>query len=187
MRIKFEKNSLGHYSDEKIKNFQINLEVLFKVVVKEIRQGTLRHLVDVFPEKSLWIVVPVTDENGNTVFEKVRAVLVNYKLCPNSPMEVFDEYGRWWEIENTDVAFFNEEDATKMEFFSNFLIILENKKNNLIEILGKSPIEVFGEENCPSYEETMKFAIKILEDLESTIGFIATVKKIIDEIGTENE
>lgn len=183
-KIKFEKNSLGCFTDEKTKEYQINLEVLFKRVSNEIRQGTIRHLVDVFSDKVLWIVVPVT-KNGNTVFEKVRAVIVNFNLCPNSPMEMFDEYGRWWEIKKTDVAFLKEEDADKMEFFSNLIIVLENKKNNLIEILKKSPIEIFGEENCPSYEECMEFAIKILADLENVIGFIFAAKKIISEIGED--
>ena len=183
-KINFEKDSLGNFTNEKVKNFQINLEVLFKGVIKEIRQGTIRHLVDVFPEKALWIVVPVTNENGNTVFEKVRALLVNSNLCPN-PMELFDEYGSWWEIKKTDVAFLNEEDANKMEFFSNLITVFENKKNNLIEILHKSPIEVFGEDNYPSYEECMEFAIKILADLENVIGFIVAAKKIISEIGED--
>lgn len=164
-------------------------------MIGEHINGTVRKLHDVFADKLLWIVVPVTDEDGITVFEKVRALLANVGECPlnidaDCPFKngkMFDEFGRWWDIEDTDVAFTDEDDACKMEFFSNVASVFENKADFLIKLSEKTPVEIFGEDNCPSYEETVEFAETVMEDLEHTMGFIAATKVIISEIGEEEQ
>ena len=194
-KITFERDNDGCFTNENVANYSISTKTLVGAMIGEIINGTVRKLHDIFSDKLLWIVVPVTDEDGNTVFEKVRALLTNDGECPldidsDCPFKngkMFDEFGRWWDIEDTDVAFTDEEDANKMEFFSNLLAIFETKADFLTELTHKSPVEIFGEDNCPSYEEVVAFAENVMEDLEHTLGFIAAAKVIISEIGTEEE
>lgn len=193
MKITFERDNDGCFTNENVANYSIPTKTLVGAMVEELINGTVRKLHDVFTDKLLWIVVPVTDEDGITVFEKVRALLTNDGECPlnidaDCPFKngkMFDEFGRWWDIEDTDVAFTNEEDANKMEFFSNVASVFENKADFLIKLSEKTPVEIFGEDNCPSYEETLEFAENVMEDLEHTLGFIAAAKVIISEIGEE--
>lgn len=194
-KITFERDNDGCFTNENVANYSISIRTLVGAMVGEIINGTVRKLHDVFADKILWIVVPVTDEDGITVFEKVRALLTNDGKCPlnidaNCPFKngkMFDEFGRWWDIEDTDVTFTDEEDANKMEFFSNLLYILKKKEEFLTELTNKSPVEIFGEDNCPPYEETVMFAETVMEDLAHTMGFIAAAKIIISEIGTDEE
>lgn len=195
MKITFERDNDGCFTNENVANYSISTKTLMDAMIGELINGTVRKLHDVFADKLLWIVVPVTDEDGITVFEKVRALLANVGECPlnidaDCPFKngkMFDEFGRWWDIEDTDVAFTDEDDACKMEFFSNVASVFENKADFLIKLSEKTPVEIFGEDNCPSYEETVEFAEIVMEDLEHTMGFIAATKVIISEIGEEEQ
>ena len=194
-KINFSRDNEGCFNDQNINNYAVSQIEMLAAVVSELQNGTCRPLHEVFADKCLYIVVPVTDENGTTVFEKTTALYVYDKECPlgigDGPCplaggKMFDVLGRWWDIEDTDVAFTDEADADKMEFFSNLKQLLTVKANFINELLEQTPVELFGEDNIPPFEVVQAMSLGAAADLANTTVAIAAADEIIAEIGEED-
>lgn len=195
-KINFSRDNEGCFNDQNINNYAVSQTEMFAAMVSELQNGTCRPLHEVFADKCLYIVVPVTDEEGATVFEKTTALYVYDKECPlgisDGPCplaggKMFDVLGRWWDIEDTDVAFTDVADADKMEFFSNLKQLLTAKANTIRELLEQTPVEIFGEDNIPPFEVVKAMSLVASTDLGRTNLAIAAADEIIAEIGEEDD
>ena len=112
MKINFERNENGCFTDNNIANFSMTSEELGMVVIGEVLGGTVRKLHDLFADKNLFIIIPTEDANAEHGIEKVRCLLVRDESeCPLENGKLLAEDGRWFEIEDTDFAFTEEEEV----------------------------------------------------------------------------
>lgn len=189
MKITFEKNSIGCFTDENIRDYSVSIEDLYEAMFDEIGNGTMRSLHDVFADRLLWIAVPVTDEDETTVFEKVGALFTNDGECPlgieaDCPFKngkMFDEFGRWWDIEDTDAAFTNEHEAENFTFFTNVKLAFTDKTAELVDkivtlIVG---IELFG---LPDEPELLILLLEEVDEIKNQLDNITNALPAIDEI-----
>lgn len=188
MKINFERNENGCFTDTNVANHSINTNILMAVMLNEIQTGRHGNLHDIFEDQALYISVPVENEEGVTVFETNRVLLVNEGGCPFNDGKVFDDKGRLWNIEDTDVAFTTEREADMFTFFSNIKLDLADKTAELVNetiglIIG---IELFG---LPDDPELLIRLLEKVDEIKTQLDNISdtlqAINEILDGIGDE--